>query len=149
MNEHSHPLLREVPIRYQPRMERGARAIPWAKSRCPQIGTGAHRRNAASSISRSATIGCPSGFTTLMGYVKKAAALVNSAAGRLPQWKADAIVHAADEAITGKLDEHFPLYVWQTGSGTQSNMNVTRCCPIGRTSCSAAQSAARHRSRER
>jgi fumarate hydratase class II len=58
------------------------------------------------------------------GYVKKAAALINAAAGRLPQWKADAIVHAADEAITGKLDDHFPLYVWQTGSGTQSNMNV-------------------------
>jgi fumarate hydratase class II len=58
------------------------------------------------------------------GYVKKAAALVNAAAGRLPQWKADAIVRAADEAIAGKLDESFPLYVWQTGSGTQSNMNV-------------------------
>ena len=58
------------------------------------------------------------------GYVKKAAALVNAAAGRLPQWKAEAIVRAADEAIAGKLDEHFPLYVWQTGSGTQSNMNV-------------------------
>src|SRR5258705_13895392 len=58
------------------------------------------------------------------GYVKKAAALVNAAAGRLPKWKAEAIVRAADEAIAGKLDEHFPLYVWQTGSGTQSNMNV-------------------------
>src|SRR5713101_7255431 len=58
------------------------------------------------------------------GYVKKAAALVNAAASRLPQWKADAIARAADEAIAGKLDEHFPLYVWQTGSGTQSNMNV-------------------------
>src|SRR5437660_12226884 len=58
------------------------------------------------------------------GYVKKAAALVNAAAGRLSQWKADAIVRAADEAIAGKLDDHFPLYVWQTGSGTQSNMNV-------------------------
>jgi fumarate hydratase class II len=58
------------------------------------------------------------------GYVKKAAALVNAAAGRLPQWKANAIARAADEAIAGKLDEHFPLYVWQTGSGTQSNMNV-------------------------
>jgi fumarate hydratase class II len=58
------------------------------------------------------------------GYVKKAAALVNAAAGRLPHWKADAIVRAADEAIAGKLDGHFPLYVWQTGSGTQSNMNV-------------------------
>jgi fumarate hydratase class II len=58
------------------------------------------------------------------GYVKKAAALVNAEAGRLAQWKADAIVRAADEAIASKLDEHFPLYVWQTGSGTQSNMNV-------------------------
>jgi fumarate hydratase class II len=58
------------------------------------------------------------------GYVKKAAALVNAAAGRLPQRKADAIVRTADEAIAGKLDDHFPLYVWQTGSGTQSNMNV-------------------------
>jgi fumarate hydratase class II len=58
------------------------------------------------------------------GYVKKAAALVNAAAGRLAKWKAEAIARAADEAIAGKLDEHFPLYVWQTGSGTQSNMNV-------------------------
>ena len=58
------------------------------------------------------------------GYVKKAAALVNAAAGRLPSAKAEAIVIAADEVIAGKLDDHFPLYVWQTGSGTQSNMNV-------------------------
>ena len=58
------------------------------------------------------------------GYVKKACALVNHAAGRLPDWKKDAIVRAADEAIGGKLDDHFPLFVWQTGSGTQSNMNV-------------------------
>jgi fumarate hydratase class II len=58
------------------------------------------------------------------GYVKKAAALVNAAAGRLPGWKAEAIIRAADEAIAGKLDDNFPLYVWQTGSGTQSNMNV-------------------------
>ncbi|MDQ0505328.1 class II fumarate hydratase [Xanthobacter agilis] len=58
------------------------------------------------------------------GYVKKACALVNHAAGRLPEWKTNAIVRAADEAIAGLLDDHFPLYVWQTGSGTQSNMNV-------------------------
>lgn len=66
----------------------------------------------------------PKGLYHAYGYVKKAAALVNAAAGRLPQWKADAIARAADEAIAGKLDEHFPLFVWQTGSGTQSNMNV-------------------------
>lgn len=58
------------------------------------------------------------------GIVKKACALVNQAAGRLPGWKAEAIIRAADEAIAGDLDEHFPLFVWQTGSGTQSNMNV-------------------------
>src|ERR1700677_3054659 len=58
------------------------------------------------------------------GYVKKAAALVNSAAGRLEPWRANAIVRVADEVIAGKLDDNFPLYVWQTGSGTQSNMNV-------------------------
>jgi fumarate hydratase, class II len=58
------------------------------------------------------------------GYVKKAAALVNHAGGRLDDARTQAIVHAADEAIAGKLDDQFPLYVWQTGSGTQSNMNV-------------------------
>lgn len=57
------------------------------------------------------------------GYIKKACALVNCAANRLPEWK-EAIVIAADETINGQLDEHYPLYVWQTGSGTQSNMNV-------------------------
>jgi fumarate hydratase, class II len=58
------------------------------------------------------------------GYVKKAAAIVNGKAGRLPGWKAGLITRVADEVIAGKLDENFPLYVWQTGSGTQSNMNV-------------------------
>jgi fumarate hydratase class II len=58
------------------------------------------------------------------GYVKKAAARVNAEAGRLPRWKADLIAQVCDEVIAGHLDEHFPLYVWQTGSGTQSNMNV-------------------------
>jgi fumarate hydratase class II len=59
-----------------------------------------------------------------MGILKKAAALVNAADGRLPQDLADLIVAAADEVIDGGLDEHFPLYVWQTGSGTQTNMNA-------------------------
>ncbi|MFE5583861.1 class II fumarate hydratase [Kitasatospora sp. NPDC056531] len=58
------------------------------------------------------------------GYVKKAAARVNGHAGRLPAWKADLIQRVADEVIAGELDDHFPLYVWQTGSGTQSNMNT-------------------------
>jgi fumarate hydratase class II len=58
------------------------------------------------------------------GYVKKAAAIINGRAGRLPAWKASLIERVAGEVIAGKLDESFPLYVWQTGSGTQSNMNV-------------------------
>jgi fumarate hydratase, class II len=58
------------------------------------------------------------------GYVKKAAALVNAAGGRLPRWKAELIARVADEVVAGQLDSEFPLYVWQTGSGTQSNMNV-------------------------
>jgi len=58
------------------------------------------------------------------GYVKKAAAMVNEADGRLPNNLAEAIITAADEVIDKKLDAEFPLFVWQTGSGTQSNMNV-------------------------
>ncbi len=56
--------------------------------------------------------------------VKKAAALVNVALGVLDRKKGAAIVRAADEALAGRLDDHFPLTVWQTGSGTQTNMNV-------------------------
>jgi fumarate hydratase class II len=56
--------------------------------------------------------------------VKKACAAVNMALGALPPPKAEAIIRAADEALAGKLDVHFPLVVWQTGSGTQTNMNV-------------------------
>src|SRR5262247_4380904 len=58
------------------------------------------------------------------GYVKKAAAIVNSRAGRLPPWKGQLIERVCDEVIGGALDTEFPLYVFQTGSGTQSNMNV-------------------------
>lgn len=58
------------------------------------------------------------------GILKKACALVNRDLGLLPEEKARAIVQAADEVIAGTLDDHFPLVVWQTGSGTQTNMNV-------------------------
>ena len=58
-----------------------------------------------------------------LGVLKKAAALTNKELGTLSTEKADLIVKAADEVIEGKLDEHFPLVVWQTGSGTQTNMN--------------------------
>ncbi|MEC7640907.1 MAG: class II fumarate hydratase [Nitrospinota bacterium] len=58
-----------------------------------------------------------------MGILKKASAIVNAKLGLLADDKKNLIVQAADEVIVGKLDVHFPLRVWQTGSGTQSNMN--------------------------
>ncbi|HEX8494086.1 MAG TPA: class II fumarate hydratase [Pyrinomonadaceae bacterium] len=59
-----------------------------------------------------------------LGVLKKAAALVNQDLGKLAEEKAELITRAADEVIAGKLDEHFPLKIWQTGSGTQTNMNA-------------------------
>jgi len=59
-----------------------------------------------------------------MATLKKAAALVNRDLGKLDERQSDLIVRAADEVVAGKLDAHFPLRVWQTGSGTQTNMNV-------------------------
>ncbi|HXX71883.1 MAG TPA: class II fumarate hydratase [Candidatus Acidoferrum sp.] len=58
------------------------------------------------------------------GILKKAAALVNQDLGKLSAEKTRSIVQAADEVIAGRLDEHFPLRIWQTGSGTQTNMNA-------------------------
>ena len=71
------------------------------------------------------------------GILKKAATTVNESAGKLDGDLANAIRDAADEVINGKLDDHFPLVVWQTGSGTQSNMNfneviANRAIEIGR-----------------
>ncbi|MBP0617612.1 class II fumarate hydratase [Jiella mangrovi] len=66
----------------------------------------------------------PMPLIVALATVKKAAARVNAAKGKLPAELRDAIEKAADEIIAGKLDEHFPLVVYQTGSGTQTNMNV-------------------------
>src|SRR5918995_621407 len=66
----------------------------------------------------------PSELVRAQAILKKAAALVNEASGALDPEIATLIVRAADEVIEGRLDDHFPLYVWQTGSGTQTNMNV-------------------------
>ncbi|MEW6654002.1 MAG: class II fumarate hydratase [Bacteroidota bacterium] len=66
----------------------------------------------------------PSEFICAMAIVKKAAAIINNELGTLPKEKLDLILLAADEVIEGKLNDHFPLVVWQTGSGTQTNMNV-------------------------
>lgn len=66
----------------------------------------------------------PAELIRALAIVKKAAALTNNELGTLPKEKLDLIIQAADEVIEGKLNDHFPLVVWQTGSGTQTNMNV-------------------------
>ncbi|UPK69917.1 class II fumarate hydratase [Chitinophaga filiformis] len=66
----------------------------------------------------------PKEIIQAFAYLKKAAALTNLDAGTLSQEKANLIAQACDEILAGKLDDQFPLVVWQTGSGTQSNMNV-------------------------
>lgn len=66
----------------------------------------------------------PAGLIKALGQLKKACALANSDLGILSPEKKELIVRAADEVIEGKLNEHFPLRIWQTGSGTQSNMNA-------------------------
>lgn len=66
----------------------------------------------------------PRSIIRALGVLKKGAALANKELGEVPSEICDAIVRAADEVIDGKLDEHFPLVVFQTGSGTQSNMNA-------------------------
>ena len=66
----------------------------------------------------------PKELIKAFGVLKKAAAIVNFEAGKLSDEKKDLISKAADEVIAGKLNDHFPLSVWQTGSGTQTNMNV-------------------------
>src|SRR6202049_1630440 len=66
----------------------------------------------------------PPELISAFGVLKKAAALVNQDLGKLPPEKSKLIVQAADEVIAGKLHDHFPLRIWQTGSGTQTNMNV-------------------------
>ena len=66
----------------------------------------------------------PLALIRALAIVKKAAAMVNCELGLLPKEKMEWIVKACDEVIAGKLDTHFPLVVWQTGSGTQTNMNV-------------------------
>ena len=66
----------------------------------------------------------PEEVISAFGVIKKAAAITNSELGRLPREKAGLIIRAAEEVIEGKLQDNFPLHVWQTGSGTQTNMNV-------------------------
>ena len=73
--------------------------------------------------------------------VKRAAAAVNRTLGTLPAEKADAIIAAADEVLAGQHDGEFPLSVWQTGSGTQTNMNMNEVLANRASSCSAGRAA--------
>ncbi|MDE0345340.1 MAG: lyase family protein, partial [Boseongicola sp.] len=66
----------------------------------------------------------PIAVVRALGVIKQACAEANKSAGKLPVEMADAIVQAASEVVEGRHDDHFPLVVWQTGSGTQSNMNA-------------------------
>ncbi|MDU6727467.1 MAG: lyase family protein, partial [Bradyrhizobium sp.] len=66
----------------------------------------------------------PMGLVRALALVKRAAAQTNRELGLLEPRTAEAIISAAQEVIDGKLDDHFPLVVWQTGSGTQTNMNL-------------------------
>ncbi|MFM1654591.1 class II fumarate hydratase [Brevibacillus sp. B_LB10_24] len=86
----------------------------------------------------------PHEITRALAVLKKSAALVNLQLGKLDSERANAIVQAADEVIEGVLDEHFPLVVWQTGSGTQSNMNVNEVI-AHRANQLLEQSGSKHR----
>lgn len=66
----------------------------------------------------------PKELVRALGIIKKASAQVNQELNLLPKEKGDLIIKAADEVISGKLNDHFPLVIWQTGSGTQTNMNA-------------------------
>ena len=66
----------------------------------------------------------PVAVVRALGVIKQACAMANKANGKIDATKADAVIQAASEVVAGDLDDHFPLVVWQTGSGTQSNMNA-------------------------
>ena len=98
----------------------------WAKCRCRRIGCGARRPSARSTTFPSASRASPSGgrWCARSGSSSRRAARANAELGVLPKDKADLIARAAQEVIDGKWDDEFPLVVFQTGSGTQSNMNA-------------------------
>jgi fumarase (EC 4.2.1.2) len=83
----------------------------------------------------------PRPFIRALGLVKACAARVNKELGLLDERRADAIAQAAQEVAEGKWDEHFPLDIFQTGSGTSTNMNATRSSPTAPANCWAGNGA--------
>ena len=100
------------------------RPTAWGPSRSPPTATGAPRRPGRCTTSRSATTRMPEPLIRAIGILKEASAQVNADLGMLTPEKSALIVPPAREVSEGKLDDHFPLRVWQTGSGTQTNMNA-------------------------
>src|SRR5215217_3058599 len=85
---------------------------------------GAQTERSRNNFKIGAEASMPKEIIHAFGYLKKAAALANTDLGVLSKEKAELIASACDEVIAGKLDAEFPLVIWQTGSGTQSNMNA-------------------------
>src|ERR1019366_5459008 len=95
-------------------------ATPAGSGKAPQTG----KRVETDSMGAIGFDRMPRSVVRAFGILKKAAAEVNRDLGKLPPDKAKLVTAAADEVIAGKLDDHFPLRIWQTGSGTQTNMNA-------------------------
>ncbi len=113
-----------------------SRRIRWEPLRCRTTSTGGAKSALASEFQNRHGNHAERNHPDT-GILKKAAALANMESGTLDKNICELIVRAADEVIEGKLDEHFPLKVWQTGSGTQTNMNTNevisnRACEYGR-----------------
>ena len=81
-----------------------------------------------------------------LGILKKACAHANRDLGKLAEEKCNLIAQAADEVIEGKLDDHFPLRIWQTGSGTQTNMNANEVISNRAIEIAGGEMGARSRS---
>ncbi|HEX3989544.1 MAG TPA: lyase family protein [Acetobacteraceae bacterium] len=116
-------LLREVPVGIEATgMRREAHAAASGSVRADRYWGASTQRSLNAGFA--ATDHLPDRFHRCYGIVKKAAAAANGRAGRLPSWKVEAIVRAADDLIAGRLDDHFPLTVWQSGSGQETDTNV-------------------------
>ena len=131
--------IEDVPDRHRRDRAAPRDSTPWAPSRCPPTATGARRPSAPCTTSRSATTACRRRSTTPTATSRRRRRWSTPRPAGSRNGRPTPSSRAADEVIAGKLDDHFPLYVWQTGSGTQSNMNVNEVHRrTARSSCSAA-----------